>query len=113
MINSITGEKITQKRIIKRTMEILFSIDGVEDTVGNLTNDIVKIFGKDTQLKGVNIEEIGESEIRLEIFIKTNIGYPIPKIAQMAQRKIKEEIEDYYKIKVASVDVNVMEVQFE
>ncbi len=112
MINSVTGEKISQKRIIKRTMEILFTIDGIEDTVGNITNDIVKIFGKETQLKGVHIEEINENEIRLEIFIKTNIGYPIPKIAQMAQRKIKEEIEEYYKIKVASIDVNVMELQF-
>ncbi len=112
MKNAITGEKISNKRIIKRTMEILFKIEGVKDTVGNLTDDIVKIFGKDTQLKGVNIEELGESEISLEIFIKTKIGYPIPKIAQMAQRKIKEEIEDYYKIKVASVDVNVMELQF-
>lgn len=112
MKNAITGEKISAKRIIKRTMEILFEIDGVEDTVGNLTDDIVKIFGKDTQLKGVNIEEVSESEICLEIFIKTKIGYPIPKIAQMAQRKIKEEIEDYYKIKVISVDVSVMELQF-
>lgn len=112
MKNAVTGEKISSKRIIKRTMEILLKIEGVKDTVGNLTDDIVKIFGKDTQLKGVNIEEISESEINLEIFIKTKIGYPIPKIAQMAQRKIKEEIEDYYKIKVASVDVNVMELQF-
>lgn len=112
MINSLTGEKISQKRIIKRTMEILFAIEGIEDTVGNLTDDFAKIFGKDTNLKGVNVEEKGESEIRLEIFLKTKIGYPIPKIAQMAQRKVKEEIEDYYKIKVSSVDINVVELQF-
>lgn len=112
MKNAVTGEKISTKRIIKRTMEILLQIEGVEDTVGNLTDDFAKIFGKKTQLKGVNIEEINDNEISLEIFIKTKIGYPIPKIAQMAQRKIKEDIEDYYKIKVVSVDVNVMELQF-
>ena len=112
MINSKTGEKISKRRIMKRTMEILFEIEGVADTVGDLSADIVNIFGKETNLKGVTVKELSPSEIKLEIFIKTKIGYPIPKVAQMAQIKIKEDIEDYYKVKVLGIDVNVVEVQF-
>lgn len=96
MINSVTGEKISQKRVIKKTIDILFQVEGIEDP----------------QIKGVGIEELSDKEIRLEVYIKTKIGYPIPKVAQMAQRKIKEEIEEDYKIKVSSVDVNVLELQF-
>lgn len=88
--------KELKSNILKKTKDILITIDGLEETVS----------------KGINIDEINEKEVRLEIFIKTKIGYPIPKIAQMAQRKIKEEIEECYNIKVASVDVNVMEIQF-
>ncbi|MDD4343842.1 MAG: Asp23/Gls24 family envelope stress response protein [Eubacteriales bacterium] len=88
--------KELKSNILKKTKEILQSIEGVEETVS----------------KGISIEDINEKEVRLEIFIKTKIGYPIPKIAQMAQRKIKEEIEECYNIKVASVDVNVLELQF-
>lgn len=112
MVNAETGEKISTKRIVKRTMEILFTIQGVADTVGNLTNDMAKIFGQDTNLKGVNVTETGPSKIRLEIFLKTKIGHPIPKVAQMVQQKVKEEIEAYYKIKVESVDVHVLELEF-
>lgn len=96
MINSVTGEKISQKRVIQKTIDILSQVEGIEDP----------------QVKGVGIEELSDKQIRLEIFIKTKIGYPIPKVAQMAQRKIKEEIEEDYKIKVSSVDVNVLELQF-
>ena len=88
--------KELKSNILKKTKEIIQSIDGVEGTIS----------------KGISIEEINEKEVRLEIFIKTKIGYPIPKIAQMVQRKIKEQIEECYNIKVASVDVNVMELQF-
>lgn len=112
MINAETGEKISKRRIMKRTTEILFEIEGIIDTVGDLSNDIVNIFGKETNLKGVTVKELSESEIRIEIFIKTKIGYPIPKVAQMAQIKIKEDIEEYYKIKVLGIDVNVVEMQF-
>lgn len=112
MINAETGEKISKRRIKKRTMEILFEIEGIVDTVGDLGADIVNIFGQETNLKGVNVLELAESEIKLEIFIRTKIGYPIPRIAQMAQIKIKEDIEDYYKLKVSGVDITVVEIEF-
>lgn len=96
MINSDTGEKISPKRVIKKTAEILSSIEGISNP----------------QVKATSLEEIEDNQVRLEIFIKTKIGIPIPKIAQMAQRKLKEEIEEFFKIKVACVDVNVLEVEF-
>lgn len=96
ILGQVCTLKELKSNILKKTKEILQSIEGVEETVS----------------KGISIEDINEKEVRLEIFIKTKIGYPIPKIAQMAQRKIKEEIEECYNIKVASVDVNVLELQF-
>lgn len=96
MINSETGEKIAPKRLLKKTSQILSSIEGISDP----------------ELKPISFEKIEDNQVRLEIFIKTKIGIPIPRIAQMAQRKVKEEIEEDFKIKVACVDVNVLEVEF-
>jgi uncharacterized alkaline shock family protein YloU len=84
-------------------------VDGVVNTSGSWSTDLVEKLGRKNVGKGIKVEVNGE-ETNIDIFIVVEFGYPIPQVAENVQREVKTAVETMTGLTVTAINVNVVSV---
>ena len=79
-------------------------VDGVSEMSGNITEDLVGMFGKKNLSKGVKVTVDGRN-VSAAINIGVKLGYKIPEISAMVQERVKSAVETMTGLSVAEVNV--------
>ena len=81
-------------------------IEGVSGLHGSFTEDIVGIFGKKNQSKGVKVQ-IDEQVVILDLSVVVDFGVKIPDIAWKIQENVKSAVESMTGLTVKEVNIHV------
>ena len=84
-------------------------VKGVNTTRTGVTDGITNLFSKTNYSKGIKVE-INENTVVLDIFINVEYGYRINEVAKEVQQTVKKEIETMTDLKVAAVNVHVLNI---
>ena len=84
-------------------------IEGVAGMAGNATNELIARLGGKTLEKGVRMSMDGE-EVRLALSVVLKYGCNIPEVSARIQDKVRLSIESMTGLAVASVDVNISDL---
>ncbi len=84
-------------------------ICGVSSLSGTLVDDVSKMFGKKSHMKGVKIEEVGDG-IELNLSIIVNYGTDIPQVCESVQKSAKQAIESMTGFTVTGVNIEVVDI---
>lgn len=81
-------------------------IEGVSGLHGSFSEDIVGIFGKKNQAKGVKVL-IEEERVILDLSVIVDFGVKIPDIAWKIQENVKTAVESMTGLTVKEVNIHV------
>ncbi len=81
-------------------------VEGVASMAGNITNDLVSMFGVKNLRRGVKIN-IEEEEVRIDLSIIVEYGYSIPAVSARVQEKVRNTIENMTGFNVSEVNVSI------
>ena len=84
-------------------------IKGVSTTRTGVADGITNLFSKNNYSKGIKVE-INENTVVLDIYINVEYGYKINEVAREVQLSVKKEIETMTDLKVAAVNVHVLNI---
>ena len=81
-------------------------VDGVASMAGNITNDLVSMFGVKNLRRGVKIN-MEEEEVQIDLSIIVEYGYSIPAVSARVQEKVRNTIENMTGFNVSEVNVSI------
>ena len=84
-------------------------VDGVKDTVGSNTNEIVSKFIKKNNTKGVKCQ-INDNKVVIDISLIIKYGYSIKDTSNKVQEKIKNAIENMTDFSVTDININIASI---
>lgn len=84
-------------------------VDGVKDTVGSNTNEIMSKFIKKNTGKGVRCQ-ISDNKVIVDISLIIKYGYSIKDTSNKVQEKIKNAIENMTDFTVTDVNINIASI---
>ena len=85
-------------------------VEGVASMAGNITSDLISMFGVKSLRKGVRIR-IEEDEVELGLSINVSSGYSIPDVCERVQEKVRSTVENMTGFTVTAVDVSIAGIQ--
>lgn len=85
---------------------------GISAMRGSFASDVVERFGKKSHSKGVKVE-LTETGILIDLFVELNYGVSIPKVAEEAQTKIRQTINNMTALKIDEINVHVVGIQMD
>lgn len=87
-------------------------IDGVAGMSGGLAGGIAEMLGRKNLSKGVKIEDVGEHQTSVELFLVVKYGVRIPEVAKAIQQNVKQAIEVMTGLDVLEVNIHILGIQF-
>ena len=81
-------------------------VEGVASMAGNITNDLVSMFGVRNLRRGVKVD-IEEDEVTIDLSINVEYGYSIPAVSARVQEKVRNTIENMTGFTVSEVNVSI------
>ena len=87
-------------------------VEGVDSTLGSITNVIAGKLGVKNTSKGVKAE-IVEDEVTLEMNIVMKYGYSIMKTCKQIQEKVSQAVENMTGLKVVEINIRIADVAIE
>ncbi len=81
-------------------------VEGVASMAGNITNDLVSMFGVKNLRRGVKIN-MEEEEVQIDLSIIVEYGYSIPEVSARVQEKVRNTIENMTGFNVSEVNVSI------
>ena len=81
-------------------------VEGVASMAGNITNDLVSMFGVRNLRRGVKVG-IEEDEVQIDLSINVEYGYSIPAVSARVQEKVRNTIENMTGFTVSEVNVSI------
>jgi len=84
-------------------------VDGIAESSGGSSGGLKSIFGGEDLAPNIKTELAGE-EVKLELRIAVEYGYPVHEVAQGVQQNVQRDIESLAGIRVAGIDVYVKKV---
>ncbi|MBQ7175247.1 MAG: Asp23/Gls24 family envelope stress response protein [Lachnospiraceae bacterium] len=81
-------------------------VEGVASMAGNITNDLVSMFGVKNLRRGVKIN-MEEEEVQIDLSIIVEYGYSIPAVSARVQEKVRNTIENMTGFNVSEVNVSI------
>ncbi len=84
-------------------------VDGIAQSSGGSSGGLMSIFGGEDLAPNIKTELSGE-EVRLELRIAVEYGYPVHEVAQGVQQNVQRDIESLAGISVTGIDVYVKKV---
>ncbi len=109
--NELNGGEVNVSDNVLRTIANIAAAEvcGVGGMSGTLAEDIVGIFGKKSNMKGVKVSEDGDS-IELNLSIVVNYGTNIPELCKSVQAATKQAIEDMTGLNVNAINIEVVDI---
>lgn len=87
-------------------------VDGIAGMSGGISSGIAEMLGRKNLSKGVKVE-VGEKEAAVDLYVIVEFGAKIPEVAQLIQKKVKDEIEKMTGLNAVEVNIHVQGVAFE
>jgi uncharacterized alkaline shock family protein YloU len=84
-------------------------VDGIAQSSGGSSGGLKSIFGGEDLAPNIKTELTGE-EVRVELRIAVEYGYPVHEVAQGVQQNVQHDIESLAGISVTGIDVYVKKV---
>ncbi|MFC2106322.1 Asp23/Gls24 family envelope stress response protein [Candidatus Bipolaricaulota bacterium] len=84
-------------------------VDGIAHSSGSGGGGLMSIFGGEDVAPNIKTE-LSNEEVRVELRISVEYGYPVHEVAQGVQQNVQRDIEQLAGITVANVDVFVKKV---
>jgi len=84
-------------------------VDGIAQTSGSGGGGLMSIFGGEDVAPNIKTD-LGSEEVRVELRISVEYGYPVHEVAQGVQQNVQRDIEQFAGVSVANVDVFVKKV---
>lgn len=84
-------------------------VDGIAQTSNSGGGGLMSIFGGEDVAPNIKTD-LGNEEVRVELRISVEYGYPVHEVAQGVQQNVQRDIEQLAGISVANVDVFVKKV---
>ena len=84
-------------------------VDGIAHSSGTGSGGLMSIFGGEDIAPNIKTE-LSNEEVRVELRISVEYGYPVHEVAQGVQQNVQRDIEQLAGVKVSSVDVFVKKV---
>jgi uncharacterized alkaline shock family protein YloU len=84
-------------------------VDGIALASGGSSGGLKSIFGGEDLAPNIKTELTGE-EVRVELRIAVEYGYPVHEVAQGVQQNVQHDIESLAGISVTGIDVYVKKV---
>ena len=81
-------------------------VEGVASMAGNITHDLVSMFGVKNLRRGVKIN-MEEEEVQIDLSIIVEYGYSIPAVSARVQEKVRNTIENMTGFNVSEVNVSI------
>jgi len=97
--------------VISNTVALEFK--GVAAIGNNFADGIAEMLGKKNLSKGVKIEIIDNSQVKVSLNLSVRFGYKIPDLMFEVQKKIKSSIEDMTGLCVTQININVTSINFD
>lgn len=87
-------------------------VDGVNDMVGNIPNEIMHKVGMKKQIKGVKVD-IFERNVKVDLAVILLYGYNIPTTCSKVQEKVKSAIETMTGLSVDEVNIRIVGIKMD
>jgi len=84
-------------------------VDGIAHSSGSGSGGLMSIFSGEDVAPNIKTE-LSNEEVRLELRISVEYGYPVHEVAQGVQQNVQRDIEQYAGVTVSHVDVFVKKV---
>ena len=84
-------------------------VDGIAQSDGGSSGGLRSIFGAEDVAPNIKTE-LSETNVRVELRISVEYGYPVHEVAQGVQRNVQQDIEQLAGVMVSNVDVYVKKV---
>ncbi len=84
-------------------------VDGIAQPSGGTSSGLMSIFGGEDLAPNIKTELTGE-DVRIELRIAVEYGYPVHEVAQGVQQNVQHDIESLAGISVTGIDVYVKKV---
>ncbi len=84
-------------------------VDGIAHSSGGSPGGLMSIFGGEDLAPNIKTE-LSEDQVRLELRIAVEYGYPVHEVAQGVQQNVQRDIESLAGISVSGIDVYVKKV---
>ena len=81
-------------------------VEGVASMAGNITSDLISMFGVKNLRKGVRVR-MEEDEVAVDMAINIQYGYSIPVVSARVQEKVRSTIENMTGFTVTEVNVSI------
>ncbi len=84
-------------------------VDGIAHSSSSGSGGLMSIFGGEDVASNIKTE-LSDDEVRVELRISVEYGYPVHEVAQGVQQNVQRDIEQLAGVTVANVDVFVKKV---
>jgi len=84
-------------------------VDGIARSSSGGSGGLMSIFGGEDVAPNIKTDLVGD-QVRVELRISVEYGYPVHEVAGGVQRNVEQDIERYAGVNVANVDVYVKKV---
>ena len=84
-------------------------VDGIAQASGSAGGGLMSIFGGEDVAPNIKTE-LSDDDVRVELRISVEYGYPVHEVAQGVQQNVQRDIEQLAGVRVANVDVFVKKV---
>jgi len=84
-------------------------VDGIAHSSGSAGGGLMSIFGGEDVAPNIKTE-LSNEEVRVELRISVEYGYPVHEVAQGVQQNVQRDIEQLAGVTVSNVDVFVKKV---
>jgi len=84
-------------------------VDGIAHSSGGAGGGLMSIFGGEDVAPNIKTE-LSNEEVRVELRISVEYGYPVHEVAQGVQQNVQRDIEQLAGVTVSNVDVFVKKV---
>ena len=81
-------------------------VEGVAGMAGNITNDLVSMFGVRNLRRGVKVD-IEDDEVQVDLSINVEYGYSIPAVSARVREKVRNTIENMTGLTVREVNFSI------
>jgi uncharacterized alkaline shock family protein YloU len=88
------------------------SVKGVTLVRTGVAEGITSIFSRNSYSKGIKVD-VNENTVVIDIYISVEYGRNINEIAREVQAAVKKEIENMTDMTVASVNINIININLE
>jgi len=86
-------------------------VEGVAGMSAGIVGGITEMLGRKNLSKGVKVQ-VGEKEVKVDLYIIVNYGVRIPEVAWNVQENVKKAIENMTGLSVVEVNIHIQGVNF-